>query len=219
MMSNNLGVAYWNAGDLDKAESTWRELLTRYPDDLRILNSLGFLANRRHQYAEAKRLFQRALELDPRTADRHLNLAETYQNMGMPELAEPEIRTAVSLSPLNSRGRNMLGKLLFAQGRVNEADEQFRASLRSEPNAVAYDYLGMIKYRQGAVREAEDDFRAALSLEPADSYAHFGMGDIYQVAGSRVAALREYEAGLVNDPTNAQALAAVQQLRRQGVVR
>jgi tetratricopeptide (TPR) repeat protein len=215
IISNNLGIAYWNAGDLDSAESIWRKLLARNPDDLRMLNSLGFLANRRHQYEEAKRFFQRTIELDPHSADRHLNLAETYQYMGMPALAEPELRTAVSLSPLNIRGRNMLGKLLFAQARVSEAEEQFRASLSAGPNAVAYDYLGMINYRRGAVREAEDDFRASLSLAPEDSYAHFGLGDVYQVAGRKAEALREYEAGLVKDPTNAQALAAAQQLRGQ----
>jgi tetratricopeptide (TPR) repeat protein len=65
------------------------------------------------------------------------------------------------------------------------------------------------------VREAEEDFQSALSLEPDDSYAHFGLGDLYHFAGRKAEAMKQYEAGLAKDPTNAQALAAVQQLRRQ----
>jgi Tfp pilus assembly protein PilF len=210
---NDLGVAYWNQGDIDGAERAWRRLLAINPDDAGVLNNLGMLAARKHQYEEARGFYQRALEHDPGTAELHLNLAETYQFMGRPDLAEPQIRVAVALSPNNIRGRNLLGKLLFAKGRVSEAEEQFRASVRDQPNAVAYDYLGMISYRRGDVREAEYDFRASLSSEPADSYAHFGLGDIYQRAGRRAEALRQYEAGLVKDPANAQALAAVQKLR------
>jgi len=212
---NELGDVYWKQGDLDKAESAWRRVLASNPDNVSALNNLGLLENQRHQYAEAKRLLQRAIELNPGTAELHLNLADTYQSMGMPGLAEPQIRAAVALSPLNTRGRNMLGQLLVAKGRMSEAEEQFRASVRSNPNVFAYDYLGMLDYRRGAVREAESDFWGTLSLEPADSYAHFGLGDLYQAAGRKAEALRQYQAGLVKDPSNAQALAAVQKLQQE----
>jgi Flp pilus assembly protein TadD len=65
------------------------------------------------------------------------------------------------------------------------------------------------------VGEAARDFRAALSLEEFDSYAHFGLGDICTLAGRKAEAISQYEAGLAKDPTNPQALAAVQKLRRQ----
>jgi predicted negative regulator of RcsB-dependent stress response len=52
-------------------------------------------------------------------------------------------------------------------------------------------------------------------LDKSDSYAHFGLGDIYALAGRKGEALTEYEAGLVADPTNVQVQAAVQKLRQQ----
>ena len=73
----------------------------------------------------------------------------------------------------------------------------------------------MFNIRRGAVGEAARDFGAALSLEEFDSYAHFGLGDIYKATGRKAEALSQYQAGLVKDPTNARALAAVQELRRQ----
>jgi Flp pilus assembly protein TadD len=135
--------------------------------------------------------------------------------MGLTGPAELQLRAAVALSPMDTRAHNKLGQLLVAEGRPNEAEEQFRASLRSRPNALAYDFLGMFNIHRGAVAEAARDFRAALSLEGADSYAHFGLGDIYKAAGRKAEALREFQAGLVKDPANPQALAAVQELQRQ----
>jgi Tfp pilus assembly protein PilF len=212
---NALGGLYWREGDLDKAESAWRGVIAENPDNPKALNNLGLLASQRHQYAEAKGFFQRAMELKPNLADPHLNLGDTYLKMGLRGPAELQLRAAVAISPIDTRAHNKLGQLLFDAGRPNEAEEQFRASVRSTPNALAYDFLGMFNIRRGAVGEAARDFRAALSLEEFDSYAHFGLGGIYKAAGRKAEALSEYQAGLVKDPTNPQALAVVQELRRQ----
>ena len=98
---------------------------------------------------------------------------------------------------------------------MSEAEAQFRASVRNEPNVLAYDFLGEIDIRGGAVGEAERDFRAALSLDESDSNAHFGLGFLDKAAGRKAEALREYQAGLAKDPNNPQALAAVQKLQQQ----
>jgi hypothetical protein len=41
------------------------------------------------------------------------------------------------------------------------------------------------------------------------------LGYIYKAAGRKAEALSQYQAGLVGDPTNAQALEAVRQLQQQ----
>jgi tetratricopeptide (TPR) repeat protein len=215
LIRDNLGAAYWKAGDLDKYEALWGGVLAKKPDDPVALHHLGLLADRRHQYAEAKGFFQRAIELDPAAAEPHLHLGYTYLEMGLRGPAELQFRAEIALSPNDIRGRNALGQLLFDLGRSNEAEEQFRASVRIMPNPLAYDFLGMFNIRRGAVREAARDFRAALTLAESDSYAHFGLGDIYRAAGRKAEALSQYQAGLVKDPANAKALAAVQELRQQ----
>jgi len=215
-VQNALGGVYWREGDLDKAESMWRGVLARKSDNPEAFNNLGLLASQRHQYAEAKRFFQRAMELKPNLADPHLNMGDTYLKMGLLGPAELQLRAAIAISPIDVPAHNRLGQLLFATGRPKEAEEQFLASVRSTPNALAYDFLGMFNIRRGAVREAAADFRAALSLEESDSYAHFGLGDICKAEGRKAEALSQYEAGLVKDPTNPQALAAVRELRNEG---
>jgi tetratricopeptide (TPR) repeat protein len=211
-----LGAIYWHEGDLDKAESAWRRVLAQQPNDVTALNNLGLLARQRHQNAEAERFFQRALQARPRFAEAHLNLGDMYLKMGQRGPAELQLRAAIAISPADYRPHNRLGQILFDTGRPEEAEEQFRASIQSRPNALAYDFLGMFNIRRRALKEAARDFSSALGLEPSDSYAHFGLGDIYMFAGRKTEALRHYEAGLREDPTNPQALAAVQNLRQGG---
>ena len=173
------------------------------------------MAGRKKQYAEAAEFFQHAVKLRPDESDPHRNLGTMYRLMGTTELAESQLRMALALSPLDYRALNELGRLFLDEGRVSEAEDQFRTSVRNEPNVLAYDFLGEIDIRRGAVGEAERDFRAALSLEKSDSNAHFGLGYLYKAAGRNAEALSEYQAGLVKDPTDARALAAVQKLRQE----
>ena len=212
---DSLAHTYLNNGALDKAESMWKRALAVKPDNAEVLNNLGAVALSRKRYPQAVEFFQRSIKLGPKQSNPHLNLGAAYLEMGHRDQAELQFRAAIALSPLDTLPRNTLGQLLFEAGRPNEAEEQFRASLRSKPNALAYDYLAMFDMRRRAVEAAERDFRAALSLDESDSYAHFGLGEIYTLAGHKAEALSQYQAALVKDPTNARALAAVQKLRQQ----
>jgi tetratricopeptide (TPR) repeat protein len=213
ILQNNLAIAYAQQGALDKAENLWRDLLLQNPDDARVLNNLGSVTSTRKEYAQAAEFFERAVKIKPGDASAHANLGVLYRRMAMPGRAEAEDRIALTLTPVNYGARNELGEVLFEEGRLREAEEQFSVSVGTQPNALAYNYLGTISLRRGASGEAEKDFSAALNLEPDDSYAHFALGDLYQFAGRRAEALREYEAGLMRDPNNPRALAAVQKLR------
>jgi Flp pilus assembly protein TadD len=86
----------------------------------------------------------------------------------LPERAEPELRQAVSLSPLVCNARNALGKLYLAEGRSAEAEEQFHRSVDIEPNIMAYSNLGVIHWERGEVKPAEQEWREALRLAPND---------------------------------------------------
>jgi tetratricopeptide (TPR) repeat protein len=212
---DNLALAFRHQGDEAKAESAWRRVLALHPDDPPALNNLGLIALQRHQYAEAVELFQRVIAVNSTLMNPHLNLGMTYAEMGLVAQAESELRAAVALSPLSIQPHNRLGQLLVKQGRSDEAEEQFRACIGLAPSAETFDFLGMINIRRRAWEAAEHAFRAALSLDESDSNAHFGLGYVCKATGRTTEALSQYQAGLVGDPTNASALAEVQELRQQ----
>lgn len=210
-----MGSTYWDEGAIDNAESAWKRSLTLNPNNPQVLNDLGLVAGKKGEYEEAIKFFRQARDLKPNSHDPYLNLGRAYRITGRLGPAESELRKALALAPLDHRIRDELGQVLLSEGRPAEAEEQFRASIHSEPNALAYDFLGMLDIRRKAMDAAERDFRAALSIDDSDSNVHVGLGYIYKAAGRRDEALDQFQAGLVGNPTNAQARAAIQQLQQQ----
>jgi tetratricopeptide (TPR) repeat protein len=213
---NNLGTVYWKQGQAEAAEREWREALKLAPRNAIILNNLGLAETKQKRYAEAVEYLRRAMRLKPSYTDPHLNLGAAYEEMGRRAEAELQLRAAVALAPLNVEARNRLGKLYFATGRLAKAEEQFRRSVESKPNATGCSGLGDIYLGRGERVRAEQAFREAVAVEPFDSHAHFSLGELCAADGRTTEAIREYQAGLETDPTNAQARAALQKLRSEG---
>jgi Flp pilus assembly protein TadD len=210
---NNLAGAYWNRGMTGDAEREWFQALKIAPTHVIILSNLGLARTRQKRYNEAVEYFQRAMRIKPKYTDPHLYLGVAYEEMGKKDLAELQFRAAVALSPLNTRARNQLGKLYFDAGRPAEAEEQFRRSAESEANAEAYNGLGDIYLKWNDSKRAEQAFRDAVSADPYDSHARFALGALCASSGRNVEALREYQRGLVTDPANREALAAIRKLQ------
>jgi len=213
---NNLGTVYWKQGNVAAAEREWQKALRLTPRNAIILNNLGLVRSKQERYAEAVDYFQRAMRLKPLYTDPHLNLGVAYTEMGQLEKADLQLRAAVALSPLRQDARNKLGKLYFDAGRFGEAEKQFLKSVESEPNSTAYDGLGSIYVRWGDRARALQAFERAIQIDPFDSVAHFQLGKLYLEAGRRADALREYQAGLATDPSNAEARAAIEEIKSKG---
>jgi tetratricopeptide (TPR) repeat protein len=66
-------------------------------EDARLHNFLGICYNRTNRTLKAVREFQRAIELDPKLAEAHLNLAYAHQLLHHPKAAHEEYATACKL--------------------------------------------------------------------------------------------------------------------------
>ncbi|HEV2379609.1 MAG TPA: tetratricopeptide repeat protein [Terriglobia bacterium] len=212
---NNLGTVYWQDGEVGEAETVWTRAFRLTPENAILLNNLGLVASQRKQYGKAVDLFQQAIKLKPNYTDPYLNLGLAYRNMLLDQPAEAQLRIAIALSPLNGRAHDELGELYLGEGRLAQGEDQFRASVRAQPNALGFDALGDLALGRGDASAAASDFRAALGLDQFDSKAHFGLGHIDAEARRTADALREYEAGLLSDPTNATAQSELHKLRQE----
>jgi tetratricopeptide (TPR) repeat protein len=100
-------------------------------------------------------------------------------------------------------------------GRVAEAEAQYRASLESTQNLEAAKALAQIYILRSDSSQAAEALKQILELEPYDAQAHFQLGDIYLEGGNTAEAEEQFQAGLVMDPHNAEALAAMRKLNHQ----
>jgi Tfp pilus assembly protein PilF len=208
----NLGVVYFDRGDMAGAEREWLRSLGPLRPYPATLNDLGLLRSSQKRYDEATSYFEQAMQLRPNYVDPYKNLAVAYAEMGRTADAEREFRKAVELAPLNSGVRDAYGHFLLGQSRPVEAQEQFAASAENDPNDDAFSNLGDLLVRGGDTEKARAAYKAALALNAFDNRAYLGLAAIDEQAGRTADALAEYRASLDTDPTNAGALAGVHRL-------
>jgi tetratricopeptide (TPR) repeat protein len=209
----NLGAIYWARGDLASAEREWLEAYREHPDNAILLEDLGLLCAKQQRNEEAIDYFQQSIQKQPYYTHVYLTFGDFYKELGRTADAEAQYRAAVRLAPLSVQARNDLGALLFDEGRLSEAAQQFLQSVDIDQSGVAFDRLGDIYSQWGDGKHAEWAYAQVVSLDRFDSHAHFGLGALYASRGASKDAIREYEAGLQTDPRNPQALAALLQLK------
>jgi tetratricopeptide (TPR) repeat protein len=211
----NLAALYLDRDDLKKAELELQEANKVAPDYPLILNNFGLLNLKLKRYDEALGYLIRSILKDPREPLPHLYLAQLYEHTGQADYAEKEYLTAINLSPLNQTAHVGLGEFYFDRGRLQEAEEQFRESLRAARTLRGYWGLGLVCWREGRYTEAERAFHEAEALDPSSGRAHIMMGLLYTDTKRNREALRELQTGLKSDPTNPQGLDALKKLQSQ----
>jgi tetratricopeptide (TPR) repeat protein len=126
--------------------------------------------------AAAMKILDRAIAVEPSPVY-HYNKAMCALNIGVLELAETELRTALVLQSEYPNALNKLGKLLADQGRDAEAQPLFQQSVALADGQVeALFALGQVEARLGRPEEAVRLFGEVLDLYPTHSAALYNLG-------------------------------------------
>ncbi|UKO97448.1 tetratricopeptide repeat protein [Nostoc sp. UHCC 0870] len=72
-------VQHHRAHRLDQVEAGYREILTAQPDQVEVLYGLGVLARQKSNDAEAEKLFQAVLQVEPESFKAWFSLGNLYQ--------------------------------------------------------------------------------------------------------------------------------------------
>jgi tetratricopeptide (TPR) repeat protein len=98
---------------------------------------------------------------------------------------------------------NNLGILLYQQGRVDDAIDDFRQAVKFAPgNAAYHGNLANALLRVRHVDEAISEYREAIKILPGDAGFHNDLGDALYDNGQMDDAIAEYKEALRIDPGN-----------------
>ena len=125
-------------------------------------------------YETAEREAQKALKLDPKSADAHSVLAATADRRGASAEAGTHYLRAAELAPANGAVLNNYGVWLCGQGRHAESLAWFDKALgdsRYGTPAVALANSGTCAIRAGQDARGERDLRRAIILDPGNATA------------------------------------------------
>jgi len=219
-----LGQAQLALGRTDEAVGTYRAVAALAPNNALAWFDLGnALAGRavkdQAAFADAKRAYERALNLSPRHADAYLNLAALYATRRDPAQARQTLLRARAASVSDPTIETELGLLDGARkDTAGERDAFTRALALNPRQPEALIGLGQSTYAAGDFAAAAEYYERALEVRPVAALAKtLGAIRLYQLndrAGARAAFTRALALSSPDDPDVADLRALVDELQR-----
>jgi tetratricopeptide (TPR) repeat protein len=195
------GMANERTGNYPAAVRAYERGLEVEPQNVELLNSLGFALFQQGKSQEAVDALEKALEVDPKHWKSHNNMALASIDIGELEMAEAHYRESLAIKPQPAI-YNDLGFVLEREGLTDEAAEMYRKSLELDPASVAAHYnLAAALARSGQFAEAESHFRAALENN-TNTQAYTGLGIVLGQQGRMDEAIASLNEAVKADPHN-----------------
>ncbi len=194
-------LAHHQAGELEAAETLYRQALALAPSDPDALHLLGVLAHQRGQHEQAAVLIVESIKASPGIAQYHNSLGETLFALGRTEQALVAYRTACALDPAYAAAHNNFGIALQTLGRLPEAISAFEQARRTAPDSVEACFnLANALHESGKAEEAIACYRQALALAPEDPEIHSNLGVALKDLNRFFDALAAFEQALALRP-------------------
>jgi Flp pilus assembly protein TadD len=168
-----IAVKYHQAGNLQAAEQTYREILALDPNHADALHLLGVVAFQSGDLDRAVQCISAAIQLNGTVAKFHSNLGNVFQAQRKLDEAVQSFRRALELDPQFAEAYLNLGSAFETQGRLDEAVEAYRQTLNLKPHQPeAFTNLGLALLAQGNIDAAAASFDSALQQNPNYADAH-----------------------------------------------
>jgi tetratricopeptide (TPR) repeat protein len=111
--------------------------------------------------------------------------------------AEAECEKAIQLSTNYAWGHQLLGGILYFEGKMDRADAELKTAFRLNPARTDIHYdLGRVAFARNLPDEAEKQYRLMLASFPSMPEAHCGLGEALAAQGKLDAAAAEYDEAL-----------------------
>jgi tetratricopeptide (TPR) repeat protein len=166
----NLGQAYVEHGEDDRAEAEYRAIIALAPTYPRVYYNLGLLALRRDRPNEAMAAFQRTVALDRRNAAAHAHLGILAMRAGDDPAAEAAFEAALAIDPTRREVLNNLAAMYLERREWSKALDLVTEALRRDPGFLDAAYnRGVALAGLGRRAEADAVLREVRGRLPPDA--------------------------------------------------
>lgn len=204
-----MGNFYWNqrtASGVQKGMRYFRQVIAIAPRDARGYASMseayaidgdyGFGPLKPMEaFKLAKAYAQRALRIDPNSAQAHTANAFTEDMLGHSSQAQAEYRRSIALDPNDATAHQWYGTFLLRRGDGARALSELQRATNLDPVSVATaDWVAEAAYFSRRYRDAIAYAKQTLDLSPQRTDAYIPMGLAYEAMGEYRPAVAAYQA-------------------------
>ena len=199
----NLGVIYYEAKELDKAETMMDRAIAVDPQDA---GAWQYLFEIRRALGKTKEAVQAAVELlklKPDMDNLYSYVTADYETrkdyQGLAQLA----RQWMEAQPGNPAHGLLLATTLENQGRLDEAAAVYQTMVESKPDDPALlAKLAELYEKAGQEQKAAETYQAMVKLKPGDAGLHLKLAEYYEKNGQKAAAMDMYQRVAELSPKN-----------------
>jgi len=179
-----MALHHHQAGDLQRAEAIYRQILQADPRQAEALHYLGVIAHQVGRHDIAVEYMKQSLAVMPYNEGFHSNLGSAYQALGRLDEAKASYLEALRLRPDFVDAHNNLANVHADQGKLDEAVAGYQRALALNPNSPdAHSNLGVALHKLTKLDEAEAHCRKAVRLKPNSIEMRLNLGNVQAARG------------------------------------
>jgi arylsulfatase A-like enzyme/Flp pilus assembly protein TadD len=208
-----LGTIQLLRHDLTQARTTYIRLLEAVPYYATACIELAHAEALLGNGAEAKRLYRRAVEMDPSNPRPPRELGILLLEEGKLQQAEQLLQQALKLDPADVFALNALGEALARQERHQDAAAILQRALDAAPQMTPVRLnLGFVYLQLRRFSDVERLMTDTIKLDPRQAQAYAILGAARLESGNSAGAREAFRRALALDPRNPMALQGKQKL-------
>jgi len=189
----NLGNAYLNIGNIEKAVAAYNKSLKIDPNNFYSHNNLGKVYTKQGRLSKALSEFTTAINLNPGEWETFHNLGLVYMRSGQFSEGEKALSYARNLAP-------QVSQIYFSLGNLYQSMELFDKSIESYKNYLSlagedwkgFFQIGNVFSKLGRFEKAIKEYKKSKKLNSKHTQTLINLGNAYSYINKPSLALKEY---------------------------
>lgn len=173
-----LANVYKLSSEMQKAESTYKELLQQKGPHPALFNNLGTIYFAQERYQDAITNYYAAIDLQPNYIDAYYNLALALNKLRDYQKSIEVLTNLLALSPTHLPAWFQLGVLYMRQDKNKDAIKAFEHVLQESPHFETLVNMATVYLKAGDMQKAKNYYQQALQIEVSDAQTLFNLGVI-----------------------------------------
>jgi predicted O-linked N-acetylglucosamine transferase (SPINDLY family) len=192
-------------GSLQEAKKIYEAILQTTPNDFNCLHHLGLIAKNNKEYLLALDLFSQAININPKNAAVHFNLANTLKELNKINDAIASYDKAIEIKP-DYELYLLRGLAFYELEKFDEAVSSYDESIKLKPDPITYCNRGLALVDLNKIEVGIADYDNAIQMDSNFIQVRHNRGLALKLLGKTKECIEAFKAIVKIEPNNYESL-------------